>query len=194
MGARAAVITMTERLTTTPKSGKPQVEGKLVLASYPLISPSNAVRDAILLAIPAGVSVLFISGDKDAMCPLPRLNEVRRKMNATSWLITVRGADHGVSLSPKDAVEKVREYIGLAAAKWVRGEGREEGKTECVVRWDAHGKKVVDEGWTKGENSTGGPFKAAARGKKEDKNMRGDQEQEEETIQAPPPSKRRKKA
>ncbi|KAI9870369.1 MAG: hypothetical protein M1823_008763, partial [Watsoniomyces obsoletus] len=121
--------------------------GKLVLASYPLIGMNKEVRDKILPDSDEGVEVLFISGDGDNMCPLADLAEVRKKMKAKSWLITVKGADHGMGLKPKDAVEKMRLYTGEAAAKWTNEEARQEAKTECVLRWDSHERKVVNEGW-----------------------------------------------
>ncbi len=199
MGARAAVISMKE------KSVK---EGKLVLVSYPLVGQNREVRDKILLEIEEGVQVLFVSGDGDNMCDLKQLAGVRKKMKAKSWLIAVKGADHGMSLKPKEAVEKMRQYSGEAAARWVKDEGREDGKTECVLRWDAHGKKVVDEGW---QEPGGGPATAGrSLTKKEAKNettAKGpkgipksdgqdttQKEVKNETEEKAPPSKRRRKA
>ena len=137
MGARAAVVTMKEQ-------GK---KGKLVLVSYPLVGANKEVRDKILLEIEEDVEVLFVSGDGDNMCDLKQLQEVRDKMRAKNWLILVKGADHGMSLRPKEAVDKMREYTGEAAARWTSGEAIDIEKTECLLRWDAHSKKVVDEGW-----------------------------------------------
>lgn len=125
MGARAAVTTLNDRGVK---------EGKLVLANYPLSAPSGSLRDQILLDIHPGVEVLFISGDRDGMCDLTLLNQVRAKMKARSWLIVARGADHGISSNPKGTVEKVRECIATAAARWANAEGRKEGMTECIVR------------------------------------------------------------
>ncbi len=101
----------------------------------------------------------------------------------------VRGADHGMSMNPKGAVEKVREYIGTAAVRWVNAEERKDGRTECVVRWDSDRKEVVDEGW-KGAASveSSGPV---LKGKEKEKKVRSG---EGETVEKAPPSKRRKKA
>ena len=142
MGARAAVVTMTERGVKS---------GKLILASYPLLGQNGDVRDKILLEIDEGVEVLFISGDGDNMCDLKQLHGIRSRMKAKSCLIVVKGADHGMSMRPKEAVEKMREYTGEAARNWAMGGDREEGKTECLLRWDAHGRNVVDEGWKEAE-------------------------------------------
>jgi predicted alpha/beta-hydrolase family hydrolase len=145
MGARAAVIAMKE------KGAK---KGHLVLASYPLVGQNGEIRDKILLDVDEGVDVLFISGDGDNMCNIQQLNTVRSKMKASSWLMLVKGADHGMSLKPKDAVDAMRLYSGLAAAKWVAGKGLKEGKTECVLRWGAHGRKVIEEEWAEREKKT----------------------------------------
>jgi predicted alpha/beta-hydrolase family hydrolase len=169
MGARAAVL-----------AAKGHETKKLVLVSYPLVGQNGDVRDQILLDIDMGIEVLFVSGDGDGMCDLKQLAKVREKMKAKSWLIVVRGADHGMSVKPKEAVEKTREFTGEAAARWVKEEGREEGKTECVLRWDAHGRKVVDEGWT----AAGAPTKSASKAK------RGEAVEEDEKL---PSAKRRKK-
>ena len=174
MGARAAVVSINERGAK---------EGKLVLVSYPLLGQNGEVRDKILLEIDEDVEVLFVSGDGDKMCDLEQLAGVRKKMKAKTWLIVVKGADHGMSLKPKEAVEKMRAYTGEAAARWVKGEGKEEDKTECVLRWDAHGRNIVDEGWSKPE---GGPG-SAGKGKAKNETV-------EETEEKAPPSKRRKKA
>jgi predicted alpha/beta-hydrolase family hydrolase len=139
MGARAAVVAMKEQGTK---------KGMLVLASYPLVGMNGEVRDKILLEIEENVEVLFVSGDKDSMCDLKQLGAVREKMKARSWMMLIKGADHGIGLKPSDAVAKIREFAGEAAARWVRGEGRGGKKTQCILRWDAHARKAVQEEWT----------------------------------------------
>jgi predicted alpha/beta-hydrolase family hydrolase len=136
MGARAAVLAATNHSDVK----------HLVLASYPLVGQNGSVRDDILLAIDKDTKVLFISGDSDNMCSIQQLNYVRKKMKARSWLAIVQGADHGMSIKPKSAVEEMRLYTGKFAARWV--EHNENDKTECQLRWNAHEKAVVDEGWT----------------------------------------------
>jgi predicted alpha/beta-hydrolase family hydrolase len=95
MGARAAVLAGTELLASHACD-----RGlSLVLVSYPLKGPKD-VRDQILLALPASARVLFVVGEKDAMCPLALLEETRGKMAAKSRLVVVRGADHGMHVRP----------------------------------------------------------------------------------------------
>ncbi|KAF1974562.1 hypothetical protein BU23DRAFT_385913, partial [Bimuria novae-zelandiae CBS 107.79] len=113
MGARAAVIAATEVLASNPSR-----EVSLVLASYPLKGPRNDIRDQILLDLPASVRVLFVIGEKDAMCPLDLLEETRQKMAAGSKLVVVRGADHGMHVKPVAEEKRVGEEAGRMVVEW----------------------------------------------------------------------------
>lgn len=130
MGARAAVIAATELHTQVQEQQRGQetgVEAKLVLVSYPLQGPKD-VRDQILLDLPEGFEVLFIVGDRDAMCPLELLDEVRAKMRGKSRVVVVRGADHGMDVRPKSQTREVGEETGRVAARWLSGEIESEGE------------------------------------------------------------------
>jgi predicted alpha/beta-hydrolase family hydrolase len=98
MGARAAVMAAT-----------PETE-KLVLVSYPLAGGEE--RSRILLALSDRVEVLFIIGEKDEMCDLEMLSRVRRKMKCKTWLIVVRGADHGMCYDLLRSRATLVHYIG----------------------------------------------------------------------------------
>jgi predicted alpha/beta-hydrolase family hydrolase len=137
MGARAAVLAAMEDTKC------------LILASYPLHTDKE-VRDQILLDLPVDKDVLFISGDQDAMCDLDRLNEVREKMNAKTWLVRVRDADHGMNVKPKKATQAVGEECGELAVKWLHM--RNENKTEREVWWgeDDQGEECVHSGTWEG--------------------------------------------
>ncbi|KAE8448611.1 hypothetical protein EG329_009036 [Mollisiaceae sp. DMI_Dod_QoI] len=76
MGARAAVMAAKERREEEVRC--------LVLVSYPLHTGNGDVRDEILLEVEEGVKVLFVVGDRDAMCDLER-------MKARSWRVVVQG-------------------------------------------------------------------------------------------------------
>jgi dienelactone hydrolase len=115
MGARAAVIAATEHLGSSSST-----DVKLVLASYPLKGPKDT-RDQILLDLPPNVDVLFVVGDKDAMCPLDMLDGVRKKMAAKSKLVVVKGVDHGMHGGGKRKENKVGELAGMKACEWVCG-------------------------------------------------------------------------
>lgn len=160
MGARAAVVASQSQSQTGARHGK-----LLVLASYPLVGQAKGdLRDAILLALPADTSVLFISGDHDSMCPLAQLEKVRAKMKAQTWLVTVISADHGMDLHGGKALKKGTEEVGREcgriAARWLRQ--RDDGVREMVIRWDGERERVVG-GWGD-ESAQGEP----SRGSKQD--------------------------
>jgi hypothetical protein len=143
MGARAAVVAATAQFDAA--IGITGVSS-LILASYPLVSEKGDLRDRILLELPAEMSVLFISGDRDSMCDLRKLNEVRGKMKAKSWMVVVKGADHGMNVAGgKKATEAVGVETGKVAAKWLLGE---KGETEeCEIWWDGKNREVRRSKW-----------------------------------------------
>jgi predicted alpha/beta-hydrolase family hydrolase len=113
MGARAAVMAASE--------DEEEKVTELVLVSYPLKGPKDDVRDQILLDLSASVKVLLIIGDRDAMCPLDMLEDVRSKMKAASQLVIVRSADHGMHTKPASSEREHGEQTGRLAAQWVTG-------------------------------------------------------------------------
>ncbi|KAH8725960.1 hypothetical protein GQ44DRAFT_826080 [Phaeosphaeriaceae sp. PMI808] len=125
MGARAVVMAATQILKQ-----KKYMPAKifLILVSYPLQGPKGDVRSQILLDLPGSVSVLFIIGDRDAMCPLKLLDNVRGKMKAASHWAIVKGADHGMHVKPAnlDTDRLLGEQTGREAAKWVARDGKGE--------------------------------------------------------------------
>lgn len=101
---------------------------RLVLVSYPLQGPKD-VRDQILLDLPKETDVLFVIGDRDAMCPLDLLENVRGKMQARSRLVVVRGADHGMNVKPASKTQELGEQTGKVAARWRSGNMENESET-----------------------------------------------------------------
>jgi predicted alpha/beta-hydrolase family hydrolase len=120
MGARATIIAASAYIAERNDS-KNGLNVQLVLISYPLQGPKQDLRDQILLDLPRSVSVLFVIGDRDAMCPLDLLKKTRSKMTATSQLVVVRGADHGMNVKPASATKEIGEETGRVAARWVGG-------------------------------------------------------------------------
>ncbi|KAK6430176.1 hypothetical protein LTR95_013671 [Oleoguttula sp. CCFEE 5521] len=137
MGARAACIAAAENDGTEA----------VVLVSYPLVGGKEGtdVRDQILLDLPGRVKVLFAIGEKDGMCPLEQLDEVRGRMKAPSWLVVIEGADHGMSVTPKKASEPMRRCTGAMAAMWLRV--RDEEKRRRTIRWDAEASVAEMSDW-----------------------------------------------
>jgi len=174
MGARAAVMTSNEHGETEA----------LVLVSYPLVSDKGDVRDEILLEIPANVAVLFVSGDGDKMCPLDQLKDVRKKMKATSWLVVVKDADHGMSVKPKNATEPVRCETGRVAAQWLKQADAKQ--LEAMIEWSQEEQEVVTTDWHN-DNGVTKPEQ------KVDSLEQMEQDGEKDT-KAQPKSKRKKKA
>jgi predicted alpha/beta-hydrolase family hydrolase len=119
MGARAAVIAATEYLKEPDNQGE-KLSMRLVLVSYPLQGPKD-VRDQILLDLPESVSVLFVIGERDAMCPLGLLNATRAQMTAKSQLVVVKGTDHGMHVKPASLEKELGEETGRVASEWVEG-------------------------------------------------------------------------
>jgi predicted alpha/beta-hydrolase family hydrolase len=129
MGARAAVIAASEHLAEKDNEQE-ETSIQLVLVSYPLQGPKDDLRDQILLDLPESISVLFIIGDKDAMCPLDLLNETRSKMVAKSQVVVVKDADHGMNIKPASATKEVGESTGRVAAWWMEGDLK--GDVQCI--------------------------------------------------------------
>ncbi|KIW09005.1 uncharacterized protein PV09_00902 [Verruconis gallopava] len=147
MGSRAAVIAATE----CEVDQRPEV---LVLVSYPLSAGMGSKkkkvegdpRKQILVDLPSNVDVLFIIGSEDDMCDLKQLNRVRQEMKAASWLMEVKGADHGMSLKVRAGIQPLRFRTGALAAEWMRG--RDEINQYCAVEWNKDDAEIVVSGWT----------------------------------------------
>ena len=120
MGARAAVMAATEATK------------HLVLISYPLHT-GDQVRDQILLDISPSVKVIFVSGDRDSMCDLTKLDLVRSEMRCQTWRIVTEGADHGMDMKPKKFTEAVGIKTGEVVAEWIKRSDhtRTEGRIVC---------------------------------------------------------------
>ncbi|KAI9705336.1 MAG: hypothetical protein M1820_005166 [Bogoriella megaspora] len=149
MGARAAVILANELSLSqsTFPSATPSPPTHLILISYPLRNEKGEIRDQILYSIPVSTEVLFISGERDTMCPAELIDEVRRRMGARTWMVWVRGANHGMDMKPADATLAAGETTGRVAAEWLREreEGVGDGGTAREIRWD-EGKGEMEEG------------------------------------------------
>ncbi len=75
---------------------EPEVRALLCLG-YPLVGRSGAVREEALLAL--RTPVLFVQGTRDPLCPLDRLEAIRRRMAAPNELHLVEGGDHSLLLT-----------------------------------------------------------------------------------------------
>ena len=151
MGARAACLAAQE------SEGKVEA---LVLVSFPLIGAQKGdSREQVLLHLPEGIDVLFISGSEDTMCDLGDLCSVVGKMKARSWIAEVEGADHGMALKQKAGIQALRKKTGEIAAQWLKE--RDESKRFLTLKWDDEGQFAETQGWHEGEPDSG-EFDAAA--------------------------------
>lgn len=68
----------------------------VVCLGYPLCAMGNTkkLRDEVLVAMQT--PVLFVQGSRDTMCPLPLLEEVRRRMTTKNHLLVVESGDHSL--------------------------------------------------------------------------------------------------
>lgn len=71
----------------------------VVCLGYPLKGRSGAVRDDTLLQLK--VPVMFGQGSKDGLCPLEKLEAVRKKMNSETALHVIEGGDHSFKIAKK---------------------------------------------------------------------------------------------
>jgi predicted alpha/beta-hydrolase family hydrolase len=78
----------------------------LVCLGYPLVGQKGAVRDEVLIALRR--PILFIQGTRDALCPLERLNAVRKRMSVHNELHVVQGGDHSLRVSARAQSEQGR--------------------------------------------------------------------------------------
>ena len=147
MGARAASMAATDETT------------HLVLVSYPLHTDKD-FRDQILLNLPPSVKVIFISGTKDTMCDLDRLEHVRSSMKCKTWRVVVQEADHGMNVSPKSGTKDVGEKTGEVVAHWL-GNADEE-KRESEIEWDSDATIARWSGWLTETSNTRGEDHDAA--------------------------------
>ena len=136
MGARAAVMAATENVT------------HIVLVSYPLHT-TKETRDQVLLDLPMSTKVIFVSGDQDKMCDLERLEEVRKKMNCTTWRVVVQDADHGMTVKPKAGTQKVGRETGNVVAMWLKAS--DVNLREGRISWNAGEETAQWSGWSRGD-------------------------------------------
>ena len=157
MGARAAVVTAQQQSDLEIKA--------LVLVSFPMVGAQKSdSREQILLDLPEGIDVLFIVGSNDSICDMKHLRTVIGKMKARSWIVEVQGADHGMSIKPKNAVHPMRKETGTIAANWLAE--RDEGKRYCSLSWRSADEKVSSTGWQTdpvGEDAGSSPIKKRAK-------------------------------
>jgi len=78
---------------TLEAGARSRVSG-LICFGYPLRGQNGKLRDEVLLALQT--PILFVQGTRDSLCPLPELEEVRKRMTAPTELYVVESGDHSL--------------------------------------------------------------------------------------------------
>jgi predicted alpha/beta-hydrolase family hydrolase len=66
----------------------------VICMGYPLKGQSGAIRDEVLRQL--RIPILFVQGTRDALCPLPLLDETRRALTAPNSLFVVETGNHSL--------------------------------------------------------------------------------------------------
>ncbi len=79
----------------------PEQVRALICFGYPLVGmgKTRKRRDQVLRDL--SVPILFIQGDRDTLCPVPELEEVRREMSAASELYLIDGGNHSLAVGKR---------------------------------------------------------------------------------------------
>ena len=147
MGARAALAL---------RNASPDlVHPRVLLHSFPLVGQraDDKSREQLLLDAASDTQILFVTGSGDNMCPIQKLNEVRKRMQAKSWLIVAENANHGMDVKGgKKATEAVGIRIGELVGEWLLSEDLDVEKTEASISYDKG--KVVWSDWRAAPDDT----------------------------------------
>lgn len=91
----------------------------LVCFGYPLVSTSSgALRDEVLVALRR--PILFLTGTHDTLCPIPKLEDVRARMTAPSWVYPVQDTNHSLELPSVKRTARLQEDLELSTLDAVR--------------------------------------------------------------------------
>lgn len=90
----------------------------IVCLGYPLKGANGATRDELLLQI--DIPVMFVQGSKDGLCPLEKLEAVRKKMKCVNELYVIDGGDHSFKIGKKhlqlaDSTQEDAEKLAVHA-------------------------------------------------------------------------------
>ncbi|KAL6986378.1 hypothetical protein U1Q18_019744 [Sarracenia purpurea var. burkii] len=71
----------------------------VVCLGYPLEGMKGTLRDETLLQLK--VPTMFVQGSKDGLCPLEKLEPIRKKMKSVNGLHVIEGGDHSFKIGKK---------------------------------------------------------------------------------------------
>ncbi|RVW43196.1 hypothetical protein CK203_078690 [Vitis vinifera] len=89
------------KMTLAKYPGHPLIlAGKSMGSSYTIFQGmSGTIRDETLLQLK--VPIMFVQGSKDGLCPLEKLEAVRKKMKSLNELHVIEGGDHSFKIAKK---------------------------------------------------------------------------------------------
>lgn len=90
---------MGSRVSCMVASGEEIGASAVVCLGYPLKGMSGTIRDETLLQLK--VPIMFVQGSKDGLCPLDKLEAVRKKMKSLNELHVIEGGDHSFKIAKK---------------------------------------------------------------------------------------------
>lgn len=71
----------------------------IICLGYPLKGMNGAIRDEVLVQLT--VPIMFVQGSKDGLCPLDKLEAVRKKIGPINELHVIEGGDHSFKIAKK---------------------------------------------------------------------------------------------
>ena len=74
----------------------------------------------ILSTIVGALTTVFVQGTRDALCPIPRLEEVRARMTAPNQLHLVEGGNHSLELPAQKKNASAQKDVTLSALEAIR--------------------------------------------------------------------------
>lgn len=81
----------------------------VICLGYPLKGVNGAIRDETLLQL--SVPVMFVQGSKDGLCPLQKLEAVRKKMTVANELYVIDGGDHSLKIGKRHLKTKGENQV-----------------------------------------------------------------------------------
>ncbi|XP_019170032.1 PREDICTED: KAT8 regulatory NSL complex subunit 3 [Ipomoea nil] len=136
---------MGSRVSCMVASGQDIDASAVVCLGYPLKGINGAVRDEILLQL--RVPIMFVQGSKDGLCPLNKLEAVRKKMTCANELHAIEGGDHSFKIGKKhlQLSETTQEEAEDLAVQAVATFVANFGSTRELIVFSCLGKSKVDD-------------------------------------------------
>lgn len=90
---------MGSRVSCMVASQKDISASAIICLGYPLKGRNGTIRDEVLVKLT--VPIMFVQGSKDRLCPLDKLEAVRKKISPINELHVIEGGDHSFKIAKK---------------------------------------------------------------------------------------------